>query len=161
MRQNYLVKLSGDMIPLQADLVHWLREKAANNYLVILVGGGTQINEAFKEAGFPVRKHGPLGRELETLGKRQLARDVLEMNQAAIQDGLSAAGIQCAVEIPVIQVGTVLCHVNGDQYLLSAYNGFDQLYVITTIDRHDAKVEQFKKYEHIHVLSFKPSEVPA
>ena len=58
--------------------------------MVILVGGGTQINRAFEEAGLKPGKHGPLGRETNSFKERQLARDTLEYNQAELQDLLAS-----------------------------------------------------------------------
>ncbi len=120
MMENCLVKLSGDMIPLNPSLLGWVDTLSKEYHLVILVGGGVQINHEFVTRGIPLKEHGPLGRELSSFKERQIARNVLEDNQKKVQDELSAAGIHCTVEIPVIYVGTVLCHVNGDQYILSA-----------------------------------------
>jgi len=152
MRKNCLVKLSGDAI--QEKTIAWISQLAKSSYVVICVGGGTQINEAFTKAGFVVGIHGPLGRETKTLAERQLARDVLERNQAELQDRLADIGVQAAVVVPVIEVGTVLCHVNGDQFLLSAYHGFDELYVVTTPERDMKKKELFSSYPKIKVVSF-------
>ncbi len=118
------------------------------------VGGGTQINEAFAEAGLPVGKFGPLGRETAGLKEKQLARDTLEKNQAEIQDRLADMGVHASVVIPVIEIGTVLCHVNGDQFILSAYHGFDILYVVTTDERLEKKKAFFTPYNKIQVIGF-------
>jgi len=155
MKQNILVKLSGDAIDLTDAQITWMRGMASKNYVVIVVGGGTQINEAFNKAGHPVKDFGILGRDDLTFEQRQLARDVLEKNQAELQDRLIGIDLPLTVEIPVIQVGSVLCHVNGDQYVLSAYNGFDKIYVVTLPGaRHDIKVEKFEKYPKIEIKSF-------
>jgi len=114
MRKNCLIKLSGDVI--QEKVLAWIGKLAKDYFIVLCVGGGTQINTAFIKAGFTVGIHGPLGRETKNLAERQLARDVLEKNQAELQDRLAAIGVQAAVVIPVVEVGTVLCHVNGDQF---------------------------------------------
>ncbi|HTE48332.1 MAG TPA: hypothetical protein VK675_00290 [Candidatus Paceibacterota bacterium] len=152
-RKNCLVKLSGDC--LGNSIIEWIKELSQTHFVVICVGGGTQINEAFAKAGFVVGIHGPLGRETKTFAERQLARDVLENNQAEIQDRLASEGVQAVAVIPVLEIGTVLCHVNGDQLVLAAYLGFDELYVVTTPEREAKKKEFFAPYEKVKVVSFK------
>jgi acetylglutamate kinase len=132
----------------------WIKQLCEEYFVVICVGGGTQINEAFQKAGLPVREFGPLGRPTDTLEEKQVARDVLEQNQMSIQDRLADLRIHASVVIPTIDVGTVFCHVNGDQYTLAAYHGFDVLYVVTTTDRVQKKEEQFSPYAKIHVIGF-------
>jgi len=151
-RKNCLVKISGDI--LQGAILEWVKELSREHFVVVCVGGGTQINEAFREAGLPVGEFGPLGRETKTFQERQLARDVLEQNQVEIQDKLALLGVYVNVIIPVLDIGTVLCHVNGDQFVLTAYHGFDVLYVVTTADRVEGKRESFAPYEKIQVVGF-------
>jgi len=151
-RKNCFVKISGDV--LGDRTLEWIKQLCQEYFVVVCVGGGTQINEAFRKAGFPVREFGPLGRATATLEEKQLARNVLEQNQAAVQDRLADMGVHASVVIPAIEIGTVFCHVNGDKYLLSAYHGFDILYVVTTADRVEKKKEQFAPYEKIKVIGF-------
>jgi len=151
-RKNCFVKISGDM--LGDEVLRWIKELSQEYFVVVCVGGGTQINKAFTEAGLPVRDFGPLGRETENLEERQLARDVLEENQAQVQDHLAHLGVQASVVIPVIEIGTVLCHVNGDQFVLAVYHGFDVLYLVTTKDRVEKKKAFFAPYEKIKVIGF-------
>jgi hypothetical protein len=151
-RKNCFVKISGDM--LSNDVLNWIRELSQEYFVVVCVGGGTQINEAFAEAGLPVGKFGPLGRKTSCLKEKQSARDVLEKNQAEIQDRLAEVDVRISVVIPVIEIGTVLCHVNGDQFALSVYHGFDILYVVTTNDRLEKKKEFFAPYKKIQVIGF-------
>lgn len=152
-RKNCLIKLSGDC--LKGSVLEWIRELSSTHFVVICVGGGTQIKEAFAKAGFPDSAYGPLGRETKTFSERQLARDVLERNQAEVQDLLAEVGIHAVVVIPVLEIGNVLCHVNGDQFVLTAYLGFDELYVVTTSEREAKKKEFFALYEKVKVVSFK------
>ena len=117
-------------VPPKADM-----KKVEKKYsLVVLIGGGTQINEAFRKAGLKVQ-FGPLGRITKSLVEKQLARSVLEKNQAIVQDLLDKKGISARVIIPVEEVASVLCHVNGDIKVLSAYNGFDKIFMLTTKDK--------------------------
>ena len=139
---------------LGCEMLKWVKQLSKNFFIVICVGGGTQINKAFMEAGLPIKKHGPLGRETNGLREKQLARDILENNQAEIQDRLADMGVQANVVIPVMEIGTVLCHVNGDQFVLAAYHGFDVLYVVTTKEREKEKSEFFAPYKKIKVVTF-------
>lgn len=146
--------MSGDALDITDKQIEWLKVLLVKSHVVIVVGGGTQINTIFKERGFPVKEFGPLGRDDLDFEQRQLARDILEKNQAELQDRLSGLDMHLTVEIPVVQVGSVLCHVNGDQYVKTAYNGFDKIYVVTTKDRIEKKKEEFTKYPKIEVVGF-------
>ena len=152
-RQTALVKVSGDLCA-REDVLEWIRKLSVEYFTVILAGGGTQINEAFQRAGFKVTKHGPLGRETESFKESQLARDVLEENQEKIQDLLATRGVMATVVIPVLEIGTVLCHINGDIYILTSYLGFDKIFVLTYENRVAEKKRVFKKYPKIKVVGF-------
>jgi len=147
------VKASGDLF-YRPDVIEWIRKLAAEYYVVILVGGGTQINEAFVEAGFEVGKHGPLGRETKNLEEKQLARDVLEVNKDVLQDLLALHGISAYVEKPVWEVAGVLCHINADIFTLAVYHGFDKLFVLTLESRVKAKEQELERYPKIEVIGF-------
>ncbi|MCC2631112.1 MAG: hypothetical protein K0S38_921, partial [Candidatus Paceibacter sp.] len=114
---------------------------------------GTQINEAFTTNGYAIH-FGPLGRETNTFEERQLARDVLEKNQAEIQDLLAEQKIQATVILPVLDIGSVLCHVNGDIFAMAAYLGFDKVYVLTLDDRKEQKQKEYELYPKIQVIGF-------
>ncbi len=126
---NVFVKISGDLLE-NLKVLNWLREMGKIYSLVVCVGGGTQINEAFSQHGYK-NNFGLLGRETKTLPERQLARDILEQNQALVQDLFDDNGISGRVIIPVEDIGGVLCHINGDIMLLAAYNGYDKIFVLT------------------------------
>lgn len=151
MKKNAFVKVSGDLCRTEETL-DLIRQLSADYFVVVCVGAGTQINQAFAERGLPVTKHGPLGRETKTLEERQLARDVLEQNEVAVQDLLAERGIHTVVVTPVLTVGTVLCHVNGDVYVLTVYHGFDRIVVVTTVDRVEKKREHFSQYPKVEVV---------
>jgi len=158
-KKNCLVRVSGDLVDVQdmdTSLLSHLYELTHKKkyHMVVSVGGGTQINKAFKKAGLEVGFFGPFGRETGSLKERQLARDILEVNQAKMQDLLQNDNIPAEVVIPVIMCGSVLCHVNGDQYVYSVYNGFDVIYVATKASRVAKKKEQFKDYPKIKVIGF-------
>ena len=152
-RKTCFVKLSGDTFLLE-EVLDWIVELSRQYLMVICVGGGSQINQTFAEWGLELGKHGPLGREALDFHESQLARDVLEQNRAKIQDRLASKGVTASVVIPVLDIGGMLCHVNGDQFTLAAYHGFDVLYVATTADRVTVKEEFFGPYEKITVVGF-------
>ncbi len=153
MRKSAFVKVSGDLV-LHRKVLKWVRRLAGQFHVVICTGGGTQINEALIAAGYELRKHGPLGRELGTFEERQLARNVLEMNRAQLEDRLAMENIHAHVVIPVLEVGGVLCHVNGDTFLETAYIGFDLLFVVTTKEREQNKSDTFRHLPKVRVRSF-------
>ena len=107
----------------------------------------------FEKRGIAQMPHGPLGRELETFEDRQAARDILEKNQVELQDLLAEKNISASVIIPVLDIGTVLCHINGDQFLQMAYLGYDRLFAVTTSDRLEKKKKQFADFPKIEVIA--------
>ena len=156
-RKTALVKISGDLFE-RDDVLELVRELSVKYFVVVLVGGGTQINEAFEKAGFKLKEHGPLGRETETFEQSQLARDVLERNQETVQDLLASRGVMATVVIPVLDIGSVLCHINGDIFIQTAYLGFDKIFVLTYEDRVKKKKLSLKKFPKIQVIGFPGEE---
>lgn len=152
MRNTAFVKVSGDLVS-RGDVIHWIKKLAKDYFVVICIGGGTHISKEFLKRGHTV-KFGPLGREIETFHERQLARDVLEKNQTNIQDLLAKNKVPATVIIPVIDIGTVLCHINGDIFVQAAYLGFDKLYILTYKNRVKVKKEEFKSFPKIKVVGF-------
>ncbi len=153
MRKNAFVKVTGDLLE-HPRVLKWLRRLARQFHVVVCTGGGTQINEALTAAGYTLSKHGPLGRELATFAERQLARNVLEENKGLLEDRLVREGIHARVVVPVLDIGDVLCHVNGDTFLQTAYIGFDMLFVVTTKERATTKHDSFKHLPKVRVRSF-------
>jgi len=150
-RKTAFVKVSGDLID-RENVLQWLKLTAETFFTVICVGGGTQISEAFKEKGFPI-EFGPQGRITRSFEERKLARDVLEKNQMFVQELLAERGIAATVIIPVLEIASVLNHVNGDDFALLA-TGFDEVYILTLENRVSAKEEQFKDHPRIKVVGF-------
>jgi len=152
MRKTVFVKVSGDLVS-RKDTIEWIKKISKNYFVVVCIGGGTHISEEFKKRGHKI-KFGSLGREIETFQERQLARDILEKNQTKIQDLLAKNKISATVIIPVIDIGSVLCHINGDVFVRAAYLGFDNLFVLTYTDRVEAKEKEFKNLPKIKVVGF-------
>ncbi|NTV44743.1 MAG: hypothetical protein HGA67_03570 [Candidatus Yonathbacteria bacterium] len=148
------VKISGDLLD-NPDILPWLKKLETTHTVVICVGGGSDINRALSEQGFIVGEHGPMGRELGTFEGKQLARDVLERNRAKFQHLLDTHNIHARVEIPVLDVGGILCHVNGDTMVRNAYLGFDVLYVLTKTNRVPKKKLQFADLSRVRIEGFR------
>ena len=152
-RKSTFVKASGDIQKLPS-FRKWIKKLGKKSFVVNCVGGGSQINNAFKKKGRKKKPHGPLGRELKTWKDRQLARDILENNRIRLEDNLAKEGIMANVMIPVFDLGSVLCHANADLVLMLAYNGFDTLFAVTTKSRLEKKKKLFAPYPKIKVIAF-------
>ena len=145
-----LIKVSGDLVR-SKQVLRFIKEKGMISYVVALCGGGTAITQALDAEGIKFN-FGPSGRITDFRG-RQIARDILEKRQTEIQDIFVQEKINATVEIPVISIGGVLCHINGDDYLKNVgYNTFDELYCITTKERIKKKQEIFSKYSKIKII---------
>lgn len=151
-KKNVFVKISWDLIN-KDEVIDWLKKISQYSFLVICTWWGTQINEEFEKRWFQI-KFWPLWRETSSFEGKQLARDLLEQNQAEIQDYISDKWIDAQVIIPVLDIWNVLCHVNWDIYTLAAYNWFDELFILTLKDRLDKKIVEFEKYPKIEIIWF-------
>jgi hypothetical protein len=146
------VKISGDLLEMPS-VIQWLKDLQSSREITVCCGGGTQINEEFTARGYPIR-YGPLGRETETDEQRQLAIEVLGRNLSLTYNRLTAAGVKATVIIPVVTIGNVECPVNGDTFVLAAYLGFDECYILTLRSRTATKEKEFSKYPRIKVVGF-------
>ena len=131
-----------------------IKKYSKNRKLVICVGGGTQINNALAEAGIPFRKHGPLGREHQSEKEKIIAEKILAENVEKMRMFCKKQRINCKIIAPIIEIGGRKCHINGDQIILAAYLGHDQLFVLTTADRIKRKEKEFAPYPKIKVVGF-------
>lgn len=156
-RKKAFFKVSGDSFD-HPDFLELVREVAKEYFVVICVGGGKQINDAFRAEGLEAGDHGPLGRETKNSKERQIARNVLEANKERLEDLLAEKGITAAVEIPFLNLGSVLCPFNGDLAVMLAYIGFEVLYVITTNERLEKKRQQFAHLPKVEVAGLAAEE---
>ncbi len=147
---NIFIKVSGDLFD-TTGFIKFLKKIGKHN-IVICVGGGTQINQLFHNRRVSLKKYGPLGRELNSSKEKQLAKQVLERNKRRLQDMLSAERIKANVIIPVLGIGQVTCHINGDEMLRVAYLGYDKLYAITLKSRVSPKRQQFSDLPKIKII---------
>ena len=152
-RINALVKVSGDVFA-NPGFIQWVGKLARARHVVICVGGGTQIKEEYTRLGWDANNFGPMGRETKTPEEREVADTVLRSNQANLKQVLGLSKINASVVVPSLYIAGVCCPVNGDQYVLTCYLGFDELYVATLPERLERKREQFAKYPKIKVQAF-------
>ena len=146
--KNVLIKASGDVLESKA-LKNFVTQKAKKSFVVIVVGGGTAISKRLEVAGYAIAFDDVHGRITESWEERKIARDVLEENTKKLQDDLVGTG---AFVVPsIIDIAGVTCHINGDNYIKSAYLGFDELYVFTTKNRLKAKSKIFRGYQKVKI----------
>ena len=151
-RRNIFIKVSGDEY-LNPAFQKWVGSLSRKSWVVICSGGGTAISRALNRLGNKTT-FGPMGREILDFGQKQTARNVLEKIKIELEDVLAEKKIHVAVAIPVLSLGEVLCHVNGDYMVRLAYLGFDELYVVTTPERLKTKKEEFKDLPKVRVKAF-------
>lgn len=133
MAENILIKVSGDLVDNPA-VIDFIKERAQKAFVVILVGGGTEISNNLGAQGFGSH-FSAAGRVIPDFSGRQLARNILEKNQQKLQDRLVELQINAVVEIPVVNLGSVLCHLNGDHLAVAASINFNQTYILTSKGR--------------------------
>ena len=146
--KNILIKASGDVFKSDA-FKYFATQKAKESFVVIVVGGGTEISKRLEAAGYTIAFDDVHGRITESWEERKIARDVLEENAKKLQDDLVGTGV--FVVPSIIDIAGVTCHINGDNYIKSAYLGFDTLYVFTTKERVKAKSKIFKGYPKVNI----------
>lgn len=150
--KNILIKVSGDVKD-NKRFREFAINLAKNSFVVVVVGGGTEISKKLKEAGYDIAFDDVHGRITETWEERKIAREVLEKNAKNLQDSFVGRGI---IVVPsVVDIVGITCHINGDNYVKSAYLGFDELYVFTLKKRETTKKEIFKNYKKVKVISMK------
>jgi hypothetical protein len=142
-KSNLFCKVSGDVKQEEKGLKK-IAKFTKKHSVVVLVGGGSDINNAFKKRGYKI-EFCPLGRVFHSGKERKLARKILEKNQAKMQDLFDERGITARVEIPFRKTASVLCPENGDISLLSHYIGFDKLVIFTKKKRVKTKRKWLKK----------------
>lgn len=147
--KNILVKASGD-IKNKKSFKNFVIDLAKTSFVVVIVGGGTEISERLTKTGYDIRFDDIHGRITETWEERKIAREVLEKNAKNLQDAFVGKGV---IVLPsIIDIAGVTCPINGDNYIKAAYLGFDQFYVFTLADRVDAKKNIFENYPKVNIV---------
>lgn len=144
--KNILIKVSGDITDSQ-EFFDFTVEKAHENYVYVICGGGTKINRALEEAGYTVEfdKH---GRVTKTWEERMIMRSVLEHEEKKLQDKFVGRGVIAGP--PILYAGSVLCPINGDELVKAFYKGFEEIYVFTRKERIRDKQKIFAN--HLKVI---------
>lgn len=148
MAKNILIKGSGD-VTAHEKFLNFVKEKAKESFVVVICGGGTQVSEALQEAGYEIR-YDEHGRVTESWEERKIARDVLELEQQQLQDKLIGTGAY--VITPMLEVATVLCHINADALVKACYLGFKEIYVFTLQNRISDKQSAFAGYPRVQII---------
>ncbi len=148
--KNILVKVSGDIIK-NSRFAKFVIDLAKKYFVVVVVGGGTEISERLSRAGYKIVFDDIHGRITESWEERKIAREVLEENTKVLQDFFVGKGV--FVVPAIIDITGVTCHINGDNYIKSAYLGFDKLYVFTLKNRVVKKKQIFKDYSKVEIIS--------
>ena len=148
--RNVLIKGSGDVTDSQ-EFFDFAVEKAINNQVLVICGGGTKINLALKSAGYEVRFDELGCRITETWDERMIMRNVLEREEKSLQDKFVGKGVM--VEAPIIYSSNkVLCPINGDDLVWAYRIGFDEIYIYTTKDRIEVKKKKFLKIPKAEII---------
>ena len=153
-RKKIFIKVTGDLADDREDVLDFMEGKCRDGFTVICFGGGTRISDALDRNKIPNHFVPGVGREIDTFEGEQIARDELELNQRTMQDMLAARGVMATIVIPVWDIGTVLCHLNGDTLVEAAYHGFDELYVLTLEGREEKKRELFAHLPKVEIVVF-------
>ena len=146
--KNILIKASGDVLN-KHQFFDFAINKAKNNYVIVISGCGTNINKAFKKAGYDIcfDKH---GRVMRTWEERKIAREIIEKEEKDIQDKFIGKGVY--VIAPLLYAGPVLCPINADNLVKAYYLGFDEIYVFTLKKRIEDKQKIFADYPKVKVI---------
>jgi hypothetical protein len=123
-------------------------ETAKNHHVVVYVGGGCLINDAFKKAGYPIR-FGPLGRITSKKG-RELATQVLQNEKEKLDKIFFGTGI--IVELPILYSGGRPIHINNDRIVRTFYRGYNKFYIVTKKERVAKKEKLFKGLNKVEII---------
>jgi hypothetical protein len=158
---NILIKASGDITDGQ-QFFDFVSEKAQNNYVVLICGGGTKINEALKKAGYMIGFDSIGRRVMKTAEEQTIMRDVLVTERERLQkkfepfNDLDYEGktetTGVLVVAPFLYAGMVLCPINGDDLVKAFELGFDKIYVFTKRDRIEKKKDIFKEFPKVEII---------
>lgn len=147
--KNILIKGSGDITESQA-FFDFVVEKAQDNYVVVICGGGTKISAALEKAGYAIEYDALNRRVTKTAEEKIIMRDVLVSEQKKLQDKF--AGYNVVVIPPILYAGTVLCPINGDDLVRAYELGFEEIYVFTKKERVEKKKEIFRELINLEII---------
>lgn len=147
--KNILIKASGDVLN-DEKFIKFVKERARQNKIVVICGGGTQISEALMKAGYKI-KYDAFGRVVKMQKEKKIVKNVLGKQRRTLEKSINSKNID--IIVPILQAGTVESHINGDNLVKAYYLGFDTIYVFTLKNRITGKKESFKDYPRVKILS--------
>lgn len=157
--EDTFIKITGDLVPkpdetFRPDVIKRIRLIERDYFITLLPGGGSEISAELDRRGIAY-EFGPLGREIKGNEGRQAARDILEDHQARVQNLLKGEGIQAEVIPSFRNMGSKLCHVNGDLMVMEAYVNYPKLFIFTLKgERLKKKKRAFRGYPKVEVIGF-------
>lgn len=133
-----LVKVSGDAYRFYSFYSECEKLAEECDELDILVGGGTQISEAFNAAGIEY-SFGDESRETESERAPVIATKVLKGNKSYVENRLEESCIRARVLIPVLSFELGDFHINGDTFVKNTYAQYGRVIIFTL----DGRVKDF------------------
>ncbi|MFZ2192954.1 MAG: hypothetical protein WAV31_01810 [Candidatus Moraniibacteriota bacterium] len=146
--KNILIKASGDVLN-NEKFIEFVKDKAKENNVVVICGGGTQISSALVKAGYEI-KYCEYGRVTKDKEEKEIVKNVLKKEKNNLQKKLENKNIKLV--IPVLMAGNVECFINADNLVKAYYLGFDQIYIFTLNDRIKNKKEAFASYKKVRII---------
>ena len=146
--KNIIVKASGDVLD-DSKFTEFVKNKARNNEVVVVCGGGTQISNALVKAGHKV-KYDNFGRVIKTQKEKDIVKNILGKQRKAL--GQIVVSKNVAIVLPILKAGTIECQINGDNLVKAYYLGFDNIYVFTLKNRVTDKIKTFKDYPKVKII---------
>lgn len=147
-----LIKISGNLVddgPLTDTVIRVLKKIPTDRKITICWSGGKQVEEAIIRANgkHRVMEIGESGRILRTWKEQRCAMEALYGGRIKFKKLLEIAEIKATVVIPIVHIGGRRCLVNGDGYVLTAYNGFDEIIILTVMPLAQEKKDFFVKHD--------------
>lgn len=148
---DILVKVSGDLAD-NEKFYQWLlstyNDHNKGTRFFILCGGGSAITETLKEHNIQY-SFGQGGREIRSVEGRYLAKKVLDKQKSLVEQKLEEFGIIATTFTPVIELENKICHINGDNLVISLYPDFDDIFIVTLRGR----IKHFPGFQKIKVIN--------
>ena len=151
---NVFIKISSYFVTLtNKNIVDFVRNISKRNHLTIFPSAVWQTKQALDEKGIEHEFKNGIWTIKNRCG-RIIAFQAAEKVQSEVQDKILAEEISATVQIPFMSLASVLTPLNGDDYARIACSSYDEVYVLTTIENLDKKIEELKLYPKIIVLGF-------
>ncbi|MDI9355074.1 MAG: hypothetical protein QM532_02585 [Cyanobium sp. MAG06] len=148
--KNILIKASGDVTYYQ-KFFDFVLNKATNEIkIVVICGGGTKISASLASAGYEIAYDNLNRRITKTNEEREIMKLVLEEERSLLEEKFTGRNI--SVIIPVLYVDSIMCPINGDDMVKAYSLGFEEIYVVTLIDRVAKKEKDFIEYKNVTVI---------